>query len=220
MLRQFTWDDMVFWQSGEWQVIQERMDDMRKAKKIMNPERELLFAALDAVPLDKVKVVIMGQDPYPNSLHATGIAFSVPSSVKVLPPTLVNILREYVDDLHYQEPANGNLDKWCEQGVLLWNVIPSCEADKPASHTGWDEWRYLTEEIIKELNKRNVVCVFLGGMAREFVKFVEENAVLEYSHPSPRGQLSARTPFLGSRMFSAINSALVKQGNPPIDWKL
>lgn len=216
------WDDLSYWDTGEFQVVQERLDDLRKAKKICNPKREDLFAALDLTPFEDVKVCLMGQDPYPNSRHATGVAFSVPSSLKVLPPTLVNILREYQDDLHLPEPKTGDLTKWGKQGVLLWNVIPSVEANRPGSHTGWCEWELLTKEIIEELDARHIVFVFLGGKAREFVKYVQpwNSSVIELSHPSPRGNLNARSPFLGSRMFSTINDKLNGQGIKPIDWKL
>jgi uracil-DNA glycosylase len=212
------WDDLTYWQSGEWQVVQEKLDDL-KAKNIeTNPDREKLFAALDAIEFDNVRVAIIGQDPYPSKAHATGIAFSVPKSVKVLPPTLVNMLAEYSSDYHDPyPPTTGDLTKWIKQGVLLWNVYPSCETGKPGSHH-WDEWTYLTKEIIQELDKKgNVVFVFLGAEARKFSKYVIESTSLETSHPSPLG---AKRGFMGSRIFSSINAKLHENGEAIVNWKL
>ncbi len=217
-----TWDEMEFWDTGEWQVMEERLDDLDKAKVVYNPERDKLFAALDASPFLQTRVAILGQDPYPNHKDATGIAFSVPPKRK-LPPTLVSIFNEYHDDLGLPVPTSGSLTSWTEQGVLLWNVIPTCEANKSLSHEGWFEWRYLTDEIIKVLCERNVkpVLVFLGGRARSFVKEVPQGIkVIETSHPSPRGSLNSKVPFTGSRIFSRINDALCELDQEPINWRL
>lgn len=217
------WDDMVFWNSGEHQVVQEHLNDLRKARKVFNPSQENLYAALDAVPFDKVKVAIIGQDPYPDHHLSTGIAFDIPSGVKIFPPTLENLFREYCDDLQHPFPKSGSLKKWCDEGVLLWNVIPSCEAGKPKSHYGWIEWGFLNREIFRNLSERGIVFAFLGGVAREYVKFVDDktNVILETSHPSPRGNLNSRVPFLGSRLFSTINDKLVNTMNmTAINWKL
>jgi uracil-DNA glycosylase len=215
------WDDFNFWDTGEWQTIEEKLDDLERSNIVYNPERELLFSAMDVVDFDRVRVAIIGQDPYPNHALATGLAFDVPKSCKLLPPTLVNILREYCDDLHYPEPKNGCLEKWCDNGVLLWNSIPTCEANKSLSHRGWDEWTFLTKEIIERLSERGIVFVFLGSVARENVKYVKEPAkYLELSHPSPRGSRLGNSPFLGSRMFSHVNQLLNEQGLEPIEWRL
>ena len=212
---------MSYWDTGEWQVVEERLDDLEKEHVSYNPTRECLFSSLDAVPFDSCRVAIMGQDPYPNSKHAMGLAFSVPKSVKLLPPTLNNILKEYCDDLHYPEPKSGDLSKWCEQGVLLWNCIPSCETSKSLSHN-WEEWKLLTREIIERQSARGIVFVFLGGFAREFSKYVNEKVskVLVLSHPSPRASRLSYSPFLGSRMFSTVNSMLNEQGLEPVNWRL
>jgi uracil-DNA glycosylase len=216
------WTELKFWQSGEWQVVEERLDDLERRGVVLSPDRHLMFAALDSLPIEKIRVVIMGQDPYPNVAHATGLAFSIPRSVQVHPPTLRTILTEYEDDLHYTYPKNGSLEKWAQQGVLLWNAIPSCEAGRSLSHD-WDEWSYLTSEITTTLSRKgNVVFVLLGGVARRYRQLVDlsSNRLIQTSHPSPRGNLSSKTPFSGSRLFTTINEQLCALGSPAIDWKL
>lgn len=218
----FSWDEMDFWRSGEWQVCQERLDDLDKKGTVYCPKREALFASLDAVPFSSVRVAIIGQDPYPDPLHATGVAFSIPSKVKTFPVTLKNIFKEYSNDLHYPEPKSGDLTKWVEQGVLLWNVYPSCLAFTPMSHQ-WVEWEELTKEIITRLGKEGVVIGLLGGRARSFVQYIEEkhrDGVVEVSHPSPRGVLNSKLPFIGSRFFTSVNDKLTAQGLTPINWRL
>ena len=217
-----TWDDLEYWSSGEWQVIEERLSDLDKAGKLYNPERQNLFASLDATPMEKVKVVVVGQDPYPSGRYSTGIAFSIPKTVTSHPPTLVHLLKEYVDDLHYPYPKNGCLEKWAEQGVLLWNAIPSCDVGKSLSHD-WVEWSYLTKELIQTLSVQgNVVFVLLGSVARRYAQWVDtdRNDLIETGHPSPRGNLSSKTPFTGSRIYSRINACLCRRGKDPIDWRL
>jgi len=222
-----TWDDMIFWQSGEWQVVQEKLDDLERAGVACNPERVNLFRALDVLDLERVKVLIVGQDPYPDSRCATGVAFSIPSGVHPFPATLNNILREYVEDLHLEWPPSGNLEQWCKQGVLLWNAIPSCESGKPGSHD-WEEWKYLTKEIVELLSKKGIVFCFLGKKAQAFKEYVGPadtdpifpNHILEFSHPSPRGSIMSKKPFQNSRMFSTINACLAEQGKDAIDWRL
>lgn len=213
-----TWDDLSFWNSPEWRNIQEHLDRLDKQGLLYNPNRENLFAALDATPYDKVKVIIVGQDPFPKSKHATGIAFSIPPEEKEIPPTLTNIMIEYSKDLHYPFPTNGDLTKWTQEGVLLWNAIPSVLVGMPLSHEGWEGWKELTTEIITTLNLRSdVVFAFLGRVARQFVEFVDDgNRIIETSHPSPRGSFNSKTPFIGSRLFSTINSKLKE----PINWRL
>ncbi len=215
-----TWPELSYWSTGEWQVVKERLNDLKKEKKLFNPSRELLFRALERVPLKDVRVVIVGQDPYPDPIHATGIAFSIPDGIKTFPVTLSNIFKEYQSDLHYDLPTGGNLSKWADQGVLLWNAIPSCLQQQSLSHN-WEEWHLLTQEILEKVSKEKVVVVLMGGVARDFAKYVDEASVLiETSHPSPRGSLNSRTPFIGSRIFTTINDKLVGLGKQPINWKL
>jgi|SRR3989304_2315849 len=218
----FEWGEMDYWNTGEWQAVEEKLADLHVAKKKYNPGRRNLFAALRRTQFEDTKVAVLGQDPYPKYQHATGVAFSIPEEEEEIPVTLANIFREYCNDLHYPYPKNGSLVKWTEEGVLLWNVIPSCETGKSLSHLSWDEWRPLTEEIIKRLNMKGIVFAFLGGIAREFSKFVDssKNFSIETSHPSPRGNLHGKIPFLGSRLFTTINCHLETLGRSPIDWKL
>jgi uracil-DNA glycosylase len=209
------WDDLKFWDSEDWERIQGRLD-----KGNFNPKRTNLFKSLDLTPFDTVKCVLMGQDPYPDPKYATGVAFSIPKDVRGYPQTLTSILREYCTDLRLKRPANGNLEHWCREGVLLWNAYPSCEQWKSLSHY-WDEWASLTKEIITELNERDVVFVFMGAKAKEFVPYASKSFVIETSHPSPRGSINSYHPFYGSRIFSRVNDILVQElGRSPIDWYL
>lgn len=215
------WTTLKYWQTGEWQVVEEKLNDLTKARILWNPGKKSLFRALDQVPFDKCRVAIYGQDPYPNHQHATGVALSIPNSITTLPPTLKEVYREYQRDLSLEQPTVGDLTPWVKQGVLLWNVIPSCTAGHSLSHD-WVEWTELTKEITEELSKKSIVFVFLGMKARQYKQFVNQdnNYIIETSHPSPRGALSSKAPFVGSRLFSRINDYLVQQKQTPINWRL
>jgi uracil-DNA glycosylase len=215
-----------YWQSGEYQVVREKLDEEEHLGFVVNPERKSLFKALAAIPMERVRVAIIGQDPYPDSRMATGFAFSIPSDVpsREFPPTLGNIFDEYERDLHYPRPTNGDLSKWVAQGVLLWNAIPSCRKGSSLSHD-WPgrEWDYLTREIVRRLSVQSIVFVFLGSVAQRFASDIEEDSgseVIITSHPSPRGSLKAKHPFKGSRIFTTINDKLCSLGMTPIDWRL
>lgn len=212
------WTQLDYWNSGEWQVVQERLNDLKKEGKTTVPERNNLFKALEETPFESVKVAIIGQDPYPNPAYATGIAFDVPVGVDPLPPSLINIFKEYQDDLCLPTPSSGSLLPWCRAGVLLWNSIPSCDAGRPASHH-WEEYSYLTKEIVEKLDGQgSVVYCLLGKHANAFGSYVRSDLdVVETSHPSPLG---AKWGFLGSRIFTKINNRLVDKGLTPIDWRL
>src|SRR6266550_3114826 len=125
-----------YWNSGEWQVCNERLKDMEKSSIKFNPPRSELFRALRMLHDGDVQVAIIGQDPYPDSRFATGIAFSIPSTIQEgdFPQTLRTIFKEYTSDLGYSLPSHGNLERWVEQGVLLWNAIPTCRAGQSLSH--------------------------------------------------------------------------------------
>jgi uracil-DNA glycosylase len=212
-----------YWQSGEWQVVNERLKDMEKAHVVYNPSRTSLFRALSTTPLGETKVAILGQDPYPDHDYATGLAFSVPAYVAPawFPSTLQTIFKEYTSDLGYPNPSHGDLLRWARQGVLLWNVIPSCQAGKSLSHD-WDEYSFLTQEIVHKLSDRGIVFAFLGAVAKRYLEEVDltKNEVILTSHPSPRGIRFGKTPFEGSRLFSTINDKLISQGLTPVDWRL
>lgn len=211
--------DLAYFQTGEWQVIEERLDEQDEKLVQYNPARADLFNGLRAVPFDQVRVCIMGQDPYPKRMHATGVAFSIPRRLtsEDFPPTLVNIFNEYQSDLHYPAPKTGDLTPWVKQGVLLWNVYPSCQTGKPASHH-WNEWTYLTKEIVEKLDaKGNVVFVLLGAISRAYSSYITVCPCITTSHPSPLG---VRSGFIGSRIFTGVNQSLCSLKQTPIDWRL
>lgn len=213
-----------YWQTGEWQVVNERLHDMEKKHEVYNPSRRNLFKALQNLKPEDCKVVIVGQDPYPQSRYATGTAFSIPRDIEAadFPQTLNTIYKEYASDLHYPIPSHGDLGQWTGRGVLLWNAIPSCTKGRSLSHD-WDEYSYLTKEIITKLSAQGgIVFAFLGAVARRYISDVDltSNTVLYTSHPSPRGSLNSRNPFLGSRIFTTINDKLADLGGQPIDWRL
>ena len=209
------WSELKFFHTGEFQVIDERLNECPP----WCPGPHALFKSLDLSFAD-TKVVLMGQDPYPNPRYATGLAYNIPDNISDWPPTLINIIREYKSDLHYPHPKTGSLEKWSKEGVLLWNCIPSCEIGKPLSHD-WEEWKPLTEEIVRLLDARGgVVFVMTGAKSREYTKYISQSPIIETSHPSPRGSLAGNHPFLGSRIFSRTNALLTSIGVKPIDWKL
>ena len=212
------WDDMQFWGSGEEQVVLENLKGIRYC-----PGKKNLFRALELTPYNEVKVMICGQDPYTDPLLATGVAFSVPADARI-PPTLKQIFDEYETDLHLPRPTSGNLEKWCREGVLLWNVIPSCHSGQSLSHD-WEEWRYLTNEIITRLAEKGIVFVFIGSRARAYATIprgMDNCRVIETVHPSPRAMLNKniKHPFIGSRIFTTINDKLSEIGLEPINWRL
>lgn len=216
------WDQLTFWNTGEWQVIEEKLDDLTDQKVVFNPDRKNLFKALATTPLEDCKVALFGQDPYPSHTNSTGLAFSIPARSETFPPTLQEVFREYQSDLGYEAPKTGDLTPWAEQGVLLWNVIPTTLLGKSLAHEWWTEWSYLTKEITEELSKRGIVFALLGSKARQYKQFIDEknNKTIETSHPSPRGSLNSKTPFVGSRLFSRINDYLVQQGKTTVNWRL
>lgn len=213
-----SWDDLTFWSAGEWDAVQERLDERASDGAIINPSRENMFNALDLTPYKTTKVIIMGQDPYPDHLLCTGSAFSIPRGEQ-FPPTLTNIFREYEGDLRLPWPPHGNLESWQKQGVLLWNCLPTCEHGKSLAHD-WDEYHLLSQQIIEASNELDCVVALVGGVARQHNKEVFENPLIEVSHPSPRGMLSSKNPFIGSRFFSSINDALRQIGQEPINWRI
>lgn len=212
-----------FWQSGEWQVCNENLKALEKAGITYNPGRRYLFEALRRTPPGDVRVAILGQDPYPDERYATGLAFSIPGHFDntQFPPTLQTIFREYTRDLGLSFPSHGDLSQWAAQGVLLWNAIPTCRNGRSLSHD-WDEYTWLTREVVSRLSEKGVVFCFLGAVARKYLEYVDltKNEVIITSHPSPRGSRFSKTPFEGSRLFSTINDKLNAQGLEPIDWRL
>jgi uracil-DNA glycosylase len=169
-------------------------------------------------PFDEVKIIIVGQDPYPTPGHAIGLSFAVAPDVRPLPKSLVNIFNEYRDDLGYPLPANGDLTPWAEQGVLLLNRSLSVAPGTPASHRG-KGWESVTEQAIRALAERGgaAVAILWGADARKLKDLLGPIPSIESAHPSP---LSARRGFFGSKPFSRANQLLTDQGGEPVDWRL
>jgi uracil-DNA glycosylase len=169
-------------------------------------------------PFSGVRVLIVGQDPYPTPGHAVGLAFSVAPQVRPLPPSLVNIFREYSEDLGYPTPATGDLTPWTERGVLLLNRVLTVQPGKPGSHRGRG-WEEVTEQAIRALAARGepLVAILWGRDARTLAPLLEGMPRIESAHPSP---YSAASGFFGSRPFSRANQLLEQEGAEPVDWKL
>jgi uracil-DNA glycosylase len=187
--------------------------------KVIYPPGSLIFNAFYKTPFDKVKVVILGQDPYHGPKQAHGLCFSVPDGVPK-PPSLVNIFKELQTDLGIVPSVNGNLEKWAEQGVLLLNASLTVRQNDPGSHAkiGWLEF---TDAVIKKISdqKNGVVFLLWGKFAQEKQALIDQtnHHVLKAAHPSP---LSAFNGFFGCKHFSRTNELLMKEGKAPIDWKL
>lgn len=169
-------------------------------------------------PFADVRVLIVGQDPYPTPGHPIGLCFSVAPDVRPLPKSLVNIYTEYCEDLGHPQPANGDLSAWTENGVLLLNRALTVEPGKPNSHQG-KGWEEVTEQAIRALAQRGgpLVAILWGRNARNLKPLLGTVPCIESAHPSP---LSARNGFFGSKPFSRANQLLEQQGGQPIDWKL
>jgi uracil-DNA glycosylase len=170
-------------------------------------------------PFSDVRVLIVGQDPYPTPGHAIGLSFSVAPDVKRLPPSLVNIFREYGEDLGYPEPSCGDLTPWTERGVLLLNRVLTVSPKQPGSHRG-KGWEEITEQAIRALAARDsgpLVAILWGRDARTLVPLLDGVPCIESAHPSP---YSAASGFFGSRPFSRANQLLEQRGGEPVDWKL
>ena len=189
--------------------------DAKIAMSECNPTRNNIFRAL-YLPPEKVKVVILGQDPYPKAEDATGLAFSIPKGSIKFPPTLKNILSEYTTDLAFNFPNHGDLEKWSDEGVLLLNPIFTCQQGISLSHAdfGWEE---VTKTILSKLCSEKIVGILWGKNALRYAEFFASNMVISSPHPSP---LSAYRGFFGSRPFTRANSLLIGAGSTPIDWTL
>lgn len=169
-------------------------------------------------PLADVKVLVVGQDPYPTPGHPVGLSFSVASDVRPLPRSLVNIYKELVDDLGCEPPTNGDLTPWFEQGVMLLNRSLTVRPGEPASHRGRG-WEQVTERAIEVLARRGgpTAAILWGRDAQGLKPVLGEVPWVDSAHPSP---LSASRGFFGSRPFSRVNTLLEKQGGTPVDWRL
>ncbi|MDV6012179.1 uracil-DNA glycosylase [Haloechinothrix sp. LS1_15] len=173
-------------------------------------------------PFEDVRVLIVGQDPYPTPGHPMGLSFSVAPDVRPLPKSLINIFQEYCEDLGYPMPSTGDLSPWSERGVLLLNRALTVQAGKPNSHQG-KGWEEVTEQAIRALARRGkpLVAILWGRNARNLKPMLQQESgavrCVESPHPSP---MSAHYGFFGSRPFSRTNALLAEQDAEPIDWKL
>lgn len=200
-----------------------QISDHLKAEKALKttiyPNGGLIFNAFSLTPYDKVKVIILGQDPYHNANQAMGLSFSVPDGMKP-PPSLVNIFKELHKDIGMPIPSTGNLTAWAKQGVLLLNAVLTVRANEPASHAkiGWTKF---TDDVILSLSSQKTGLVFIlwGNFAQEKIKLIDssKHKILKAAHPSP---FSAYNGFFGCKHFSAANEYLVKNNIDPIDWAI
>lgn len=169
-------------------------------------------------PFDDVRVLIVGQDPYPTPGHPVGLSFSVERDVRPVPRSLGNIYRELRDDLGLEPAAHGDLSSWADQGIMLLNRVLTVSPGAPASHRGWG-WESVTEHAIRALAARPapLVAILWGAQARSLAPLLGPTPRVESPHPSP---LSANRGFFGSRPFSKANALLEQQGAPPVDWRV
>ncbi len=188
--------------------------------RVVYPPADEIFNAFHFTPLHKVKVVILGQDPYHNVNQAHGLSFSVKPEVKDLPPSLVNIFQELHDDLGCEIPNNGYLKKWADQGVLMLNTVLTVRAHQANSHQGMG-WEQFTDAVIQAVNAqdRPIVFILWGRPAQQKAAMLTnpKHLILKAPHPSP---LSAFRGFFGSRPFSQTNAFLESHGETPIDWQI
>ncbi len=190
-----------------------------KTKAVIYPPGRFIFNAFNLTPAGKVKVVILGQDPYHGAGQAHGLCFSVPDGI-ALPPSLRNIFKELNDDLGFPVAQNGNLEKWARQGVLLLNATLTVRANQAGSHQnrGWEEF---TGSAVSALSQKYSDIVFLlwgrYAQAKEPLIDSRKHLILKAAHPSP---FSAFSGFFGCRHFSRANAYLLSRGKEPVDWKL
>lgn len=197
----------------------ERFVEAERRKYTVYPSEEELFSAFRLTPYARVRVMLLGQDPYHGPGQAHGLAFSVKPGVP-LPPSLVNIFKELRNDLSVPQPASGSLVPWAERGVLLLNAVLTVREGEPNSHEG-QGWEEFTDAVIRAVSAKPEPVVFLlwGNYARKKRKLIDtqRHEVIESPHPSP---LSAAGGFFGSRPFSRINEALMRRGQAPLQWEL
>ena len=203
---------------GYFTDLASRLHAEKAAGKVIFPPGPAIFRAFELTPLQDVKVVILGQDPYHEYGQAMGLSFSVPDGVPA-PPSLKNIFKEIETDLGVTMSGSPNLEPWARQGVLLLNAILTVRQGEAASHSSYG-WQEFTDAVIRTISDRCSGVVFLlwGNYARSKASLIDtgRHYVLEAAHPSPL----ARGAFFGCRHFSRTNELLTKQGKSPIDWKI
>ena len=187
--------------------------------RIIYPPGQLIFNAFNKTPFSRVKVVLLGQDPYHNRGQAHGSSFSVPDGI-AKPPSLINIFKELENDLGIAPPKNGNLERWATQGGLLLNASLTVRQNEPGSHSKIG-WLQFTDTVISKISdqKKGIIFLLWGKFAQDKQSLIDETKhyVLKAAHPSP---FSADKGFFGCRHFSKTNQLLMQNGLEPIDWKL
>jgi uracil-DNA glycosylase len=182
------------------------------------PKGPAIFNAFTQCPFDKLKVVILGQDPYPTPGHAHGLCFSVQPHVRPFPKSLINIFKEIQTDIGSPYPENGNLERWTEQGVFLLNAVLTVKAGESNSHQVFG-WERFTDEVIRQISEHKTGVVFLlwGSQAQKKAALIDSSKhfILSTVHPSP---LSAHRGFFGCKHFSKTNEILISQNKTPINW--
>ena len=200
-------------------ALREFLKEEKKAGHDVYPDGPLIFNAFNTTPLPKVKVLLLGQDPYHGKGQAHGLSFSVPDGVKP-PPSLQNIFKELEKDLGIARPSTGNLTPWAEQGVMLLNALLTVRASSPASHhnKGWETFTNAVIQAISDVNQ-SVVFLLWGKYAQQKEALIDtkKHHVLKAAHPSP---YSAEAGFFGCKHFSKTNKLLEASGKEPIDWSL
>lgn len=202
------------------QELKNFLSSEKEQSKTILPPASLWFNSLNSTPFEQLKVVVLGQDPYPTEGHAHGLSFSVMPEVKPLPKSLLNINKELLDDLKIDNSHTGNLQSWAEQGVLLLNSVLTVERGNANAHQG-KGWEKFTDKIIETINDESEGIVFIlwGAYAQKKGALIDESKhhIIKSAHPSP---LSAYRGFWGSKPFSKTNDFLIEKGKTPIQWAL
>jgi uracil-DNA glycosylase len=206
---------------GDFQALEKKISAEYESGRCISPKPNSIFAALHLTPLTEVKVVILGQDPYPGTGEAHGLAFSIPRNVTRIPGSLRNIFKELEDDLGIHPPPSGDLSKWAQRGVLLLNTVLTVECGKIDSHKRLG-WHIFTNAILNVTlkNNQNTSFVLWGNKAKKYAKIISKfnnNQILIAPHPSAR---SAKRGFFGCKHFSFINNFRRDRGMNEIDWTL
>jgi uracil-DNA glycosylase len=221
----FAWRHLRFWQTEDWTEVKEFLKGELEVGRMFNPQDPntkgglpfaKIFRALVETDFKDVKIVILGQDPYPNKKYADGLAFSVPPNISKLPPSLTNILAEYKDDLGFPQPRSGDLSTWARRGILLINSVWTCREEGPRSHekiNGKQLWQLLTIDILRTLSRRKDKLVFIlwGREAQSWGYMIdkEKHTIIEGAHPSPWNRTpTGKHKFLGGKYFSRACEAL------------
>ncbi|MBM6582682.1 uracil-DNA glycosylase [Microvirga sp. BT689] len=213
------WLTLPFFQDGSAEAVAAKVDSVTASGAQVLPPPDAVFTSISLTPLEKVKVVVLGQDPYPTPGDSHGLAFSYRGSRR-LPASLRTILREMAEDLDVPMPASGDLSKWARQGVLLINTALTVEMERSGAHMRFG-WSALVDQAITAISQQQPAVVFLlwGGPARKRAALVDrtKHLVIEAGHPSPLNRLN---DFRGTKPFSRANAWLVEKGLEPVDWRL